>query len=282
MRAGLRQALAVLQWEGSCPDSAGDRVHHRRGDVEFVAIRQALPGLLGRLDEVEQRPDRRAQAVRDWFGAQGIDASEFDVSGKGELDPKYPNTRDERSKNRRVDVSFLTIEEKTETPPAANTAQAPAKSTPKTESTPNKQAILDELMKLEKEITEGAMMEDGDAAIAQLHALRNLGLKLAIDDFGTGHASLSYLRRFPLNRLKIDQSFVQRLGIHDGDGAIVHALIGLGHTLGMTVTAEGVETTRQEAALRAWGCDTVQGFLHGRPVPAASATQLLQRSTQLG
>ncbi|MFO1336765.1 MAG: bifunctional diguanylate cyclase/phosphodiesterase [Burkholderiaceae bacterium] len=135
---------------------------------------------------------------------------------------------------------------------------------------------------IELEITEGAMMEDGEAAIAQLHALRAMGLKLAIDDFGTGHASLSYLRRFPLNTLKIDQSFVQRLGVHDGDGAIVHALIGLGHTLGMSVTAEGLETPRQEAALRAWGCDAVQGYLHGRPMPASAATGLLRQAVQLG
>jgi EAL domain-containing protein (putative c-di-GMP-specific phosphodiesterase class I) len=136
---------------------------------------------------------------------------------------------------------------------------------------------------IELEITEGSVMDDAEASIAQLHALRALGLKLAIDDFGTGYASLSYLRRFPLDRLKIDRSFVMQLGRSAHDDTIVRTVIELAHCLGLAVTAEGVETTDQETMLHAWSCNQVQGFLHSRPGPAAGATELLraqQRATR--
>jgi diguanylate cyclase (GGDEF)-like protein len=129
---------------------------------------------------------------------------------------------------------------------------------------------------IEVEITEGSVMNDAEASIAQLHALRDMGLKLAIDDFGTGYASLAYLRRFPLDRLKIDRSFVTPLGSSADADAIVRTVIELAHCLGLSVTAEGVETQAQEALLRSWSCDVVQGFLHSRPGPAAGATALLQ------
>ena len=129
---------------------------------------------------------------------------------------------------------------------------------------------------IEVEITEGSVMNDAEASIAQLHALRAMGLKLAIDDFGTGYASLAYLRRFPLDRLKIDRSFVTPLGSSTDADAIVRTVIELAHCLGLSVTAEGVETAAQEALLRSWSCDVVQGFLHSRPGPAAGATALLQ------
>lgn len=128
---------------------------------------------------------------------------------------------------------------------------------------------------IEVEITEGSVMTDAEASIAQLHALRDMGLKLAIDDFGTGYASLAYLRRFPLDRLKIDRSFVTPLGSSADAEAIVRSVIELAHCLGLSVTAEGVETAAQETLLRGWSCDVVQGFLHARPVPAADATALL-------
>lgn len=128
---------------------------------------------------------------------------------------------------------------------------------------------------IELEITEGSVMNDAEASISQLHALRALGLQLAIDDFGTGYASLSYLRRFPLNRLKIDRSFIMQLGNSEQDDTIVRTVIELAHSLGLSVTAEGVETVAQEAMLKSWGCDSVQGFLHSRPAPAATATELL-------
>lgn len=129
---------------------------------------------------------------------------------------------------------------------------------------------------IELEITEGSVMDDAEASIAQLHALRALGLGLAIDDFGTGYASLSYLRRFPLNRLKIDRAFIKPLGSNVQDDTIVRTVIELAHSLGLSVTAEGVEYEAQEAMLQRWGCDMVQGFLHSKPSPAAVATQVLQ------
>lgn len=129
---------------------------------------------------------------------------------------------------------------------------------------------------IELEITEGSVMNDAEGSIAQLHALRSLGLQLAIDDFGTGYASLSYLRRFPLNRLKVDRSFVMQLGTTGHDDTIVRTVIELAHGLGLSVTAEGVETPEQEALLHGWGCDVVQGFLHSKPGPAPGATALLQ------
>jgi EAL domain-containing protein (putative c-di-GMP-specific phosphodiesterase class I)/GGDEF domain-containing protein len=129
---------------------------------------------------------------------------------------------------------------------------------------------------IELEITEGSVMNDAEASIAQLHALRAMGLQLAIDDFGTGYASLAYLRRFPLNRLKIDRSFVTPLGSSSDGDTIVRTVIELAHCLGLSVTAEGVETEAQEDLLRGWSCDIVQGFLRSRPGPASGATALLQ------
>jgi len=133
---------------------------------------------------------------------------------------------------------------------------------------------------IELEITEGSVMDDAEASIAQLHALRELGLQLAIDDFGTGYASLSYLRRFPLDRLKIDRSFIRQLSASEQDDTIVRTVIELAHTLGLSVTAEGVETIEQEALLERWGCDVIQGFLRFRPAPARTATSLLEQDAR--
>ena len=133
---------------------------------------------------------------------------------------------------------------------------------------------------IELEITEGSVMNDAEASIAQLHALRDMGLHLAIDDFGTGYASLSYLRRFPLDRLKIDRSFVKQLTLSEQDDTIVRTVIELAHTLGLSVTAEGVETIEQESVLQGWGCDVIQGFLRFRPAPATTATSQLEKDKQ--
>lgn len=133
---------------------------------------------------------------------------------------------------------------------------------------------------IELEITEGSVMNDAEASISQLHALREMGLQLAIDDFGTGYASLSYLRRFPLDRLKIDRSFVKQLTMSEQDDTIVRTVIELAHTLGLSVTAEGVETIEQESVLQGWGCDVIQGFLRFRPAPATTATSLLEQDKQ--
>jgi len=134
---------------------------------------------------------------------------------------------------------------------------------------------------LELEITESVMVEDAEAAIALLHRLRALGLKLAIDDFGTGYSSLAYLSRFPIHKLKIDQSFVRNMHAVTEQGAIVQATIGLGHSLGLTVIAEGVESETQRAMLSNWRCDEIQGYYYSRPLPAASALNFLEGSLQL-
>ena len=120
---------------------------------------------------------------------------------------------------------------------------------------------------LELELTESCLMDD--AAVAdKLQALRRLGVKIAVDDFGTGYSSLSYLKRYPIDKLKIDRSFVKGLGQIDDDAAIVTAIIRLGKALKLSVLAEGVENAAQRAFLKAEGCDELQGFLCGRPLPA--------------
>ncbi|MFZ4719772.1 MAG: EAL domain-containing protein [Ilumatobacteraceae bacterium] len=118
------------------------------------------------------------------------------------------------------------------------------------------------------EITETALMTDERAAVVVLRQLRNLGLHLSVDDFGTGYSSLTYLKRFPVEAIKIDHQFVSGLGINDEDTTIVEAVVQLGHSLGLSVTAEGVETPLQLASLRGLGCDRGQGYLFGRPRPA--------------
>ncbi len=118
------------------------------------------------------------------------------------------------------------------------------------------------------ELTETALMADTSAATRALRGLRGLGLHLAVDDFGTGYSSLTYLKRFPVEAIKIDRSFVTGLGLEADDTSIVEAVVRLGHSLGLTVVAEGVETPLQLNRLRELGCDRAQGYLFGRPRPA--------------
>jgi len=118
------------------------------------------------------------------------------------------------------------------------------------------------------EITESALMSDVKAATVALRELRNLGLHLAVDDFGTGYSSLTYLKRFPVEAIKVDRSFVSGLGIDPEDTTIVEAVVKLGHSLGLLVVAEGVETPLQLARLREINCDHGQGYVFGRPRPA--------------
>jgi diguanylate cyclase (GGDEF)-like protein/PAS domain S-box-containing protein len=117
------------------------------------------------------------------------------------------------------------------------------------------------------EITESVLMEDVDRSIQILLTLKDIGVGLAIDDFGTGYSSLAYLERFPVDTLKVDRSFVARLGADAADNAIVSAIMALGHALGLAVIAEGVETVEQLRILADLGCDSAQGYLFARPVP---------------
>lgn len=128
---------------------------------------------------------------------------------------------------------------------------------------------------IELEITESVVMQDADRAIEILQSLRELGLKFAIDDFGTGYSSLAYLKRFPIDKLKIDQSFVRHLSPQSADAAIVQAIITLGHSLSLDVIAEGVESEEQRECLRQWGADQIQGYFYGRPVAAETATRFI-------
>ena len=110
---------------------------------------------------------------------------------------------------------------------------------------------------------------------ATLNQLRDLGVRISMDDFGTGYSSLSYLRRFPFDKIKIDQSFVRDLDVKGDAVAIVRAVASLGESLGMSTTAEGVETPEQLDMLRAEGCKEVQGFLFSRPLPARDLRALI-------
>ncbi|MDE2336266.1 MAG: bifunctional diguanylate cyclase/phosphodiesterase [Alphaproteobacteria bacterium] len=121
---------------------------------------------------------------------------------------------------------------------------------------------------LELEVTESVFMENMQAAIDILHRLHSLGVELAVDDFGTGYSSLSYLRQFPIDRLKIDQSFIRNALVNVDDKMITRTIITLGHSLDLKVIAEGVETNEHEKFLRELNCDEVQGFKYTQPIPA--------------
>ena len=134
---------------------------------------------------------------------------------------------------------------------------------------------------LELELTESILMHDAESSATVLEALKAMGMQLAIDDFGTGYSSLSYLKRFPINTLKIDQSFVHDIAIDPDDASIVSAMIAMGKNLKQRVVAEGVETEAQLAFLRTLQCDEGQGFLLGRPLPADEFARLLRNERGL-
>ena len=123
---------------------------------------------------------------------------------------------------------------------------------------------------VELELTESTLMDRAELTLERLRAIKKLGVELAIDDFGTGYSSLNYLNRFPIDRLKIDRSFVSDMFKDPTDLAVIRAIIGLGHTLGLKVVAEGVETDREAQTLRASGCDELQGFLYAKPLSPAA------------
>ncbi len=129
---------------------------------------------------------------------------------------------------------------------------------------------------LELEVTESSVMHNAERLIDMLSNIRALGVHISVDDFGTGYSSLSYLKRFPVDRLKIDRSFVQDILVDKDSEAIVRTIIALGHNLGLKLVAEGVENAEQVAYLLANGCDELQGFYYGRPMPAHEFELLLR------
>jgi diguanylate cyclase (GGDEF)-like protein/PAS domain S-box-containing protein len=131
---------------------------------------------------------------------------------------------------------------------------------------------------LELEITEGLLMSDTETLLPMLTALADMGVRISVDDFGTGYSSLSYLKRFPLHNLKVDRSFVAGLPEHRDSVAITQAVVAMAHSLGMNVTAEGVETRAQAAFLSSIGCDKQQGYLFSRPVEALAYEQAWVRA----
>jgi EAL domain-containing protein (putative c-di-GMP-specific phosphodiesterase class I) len=129
---------------------------------------------------------------------------------------------------------------------------------------------------LQLELTESMLMHDPAASAARMRELTSHGIRIAIDDFGTGYSSLAYLKRFSLDTLKVDRSFVKDMLADAGSASIVSAVIGLAHNLHLSVTAEGVETLEQHEALRAHRCDTMQGYLFAKPMPAAEASAFIR------
>lgn len=129
--------------------------------------------------------------------------------------------------------------------------------------------------RIELEITESVLLDDDEISRATLLALREAGFKIALDDFGTGYSSLSYLSRFPVDKIKIDRSFIQSLGEGENSGAIIESVVRLGRAMGLTVTAEGVETEGQMAVLAEAGCDEMQGYLFSHAIPQEQIPALL-------
>jgi len=132
---------------------------------------------------------------------------------------------------------------------------------------------------LEIELTEGTLMQHSESTLGNLKALRGMGVRIAIDDFGTGYSSLAYLKHFNFDTLKIDRLFTSELGANDADSVLVRAILAIGREMGLTVLAEGVETEAQRDLLAGLGCSSMQGYLFGRPMPAAELEGLLSRET---
>jgi EAL domain-containing protein (putative c-di-GMP-specific phosphodiesterase class I) len=130
---------------------------------------------------------------------------------------------------------------------------------------------------LELEVTERVLMLHPQSSAPILKALRAEGIRVSVDDFGTGYSSLSYLHMFPIDSLKIDQSFIRRISTNPEDTTIVSAIIAMGKSLRLRVIAEGVETLEELTFLKAHDCDRAQGFFLGRPMPAEEFTRLLGR-----
>jgi diguanylate cyclase len=138
-----------------------------------------------------------------------------------------------------------------------------------------------EIARIEMEVTEGVLVEDADTAVAIINAFREHGFRVSLDDFGTGYASLSYLKRFRFDKLKIDQVFVRNLSGGAGSGAIVHAVVALGRALGLAVQAEGVESLEHHIFLRAAGCQYLQGYYFGKPMSKTDFDAFAEKHARL-
>jgi predicted signal transduction protein with EAL and GGDEF domain len=132
------------------------------------------------------------------------------------------------------------------------------------------------------EITEGVLIDNPDEMVRRINDLHDLGVRVALDDFGSGYSNLGYLQRFPLDKLKIDKSFVAALGRSSNGGVIIQAIVALARALGLSVLVEGVETEHQRVLLRLAGCDEMQGFLFAKPAPAKAIDRLLVQTRQDG
>ncbi|MEY4642284.1 MAG: hypothetical protein RLZZ227_2278 [Pseudomonadota bacterium] len=130
--------------------------------------------------------------------------------------------------------------------------------------------------RLELEITESMVMHNAERSLQKLHNIKALGIRIAIDDFGTGYSSLSQLKRFPVDTLKVDRSFIREIQTDDEDRAITQAIITMGKTLGLTVVAEGVETAEQQSFLCNHDCDEIQGYYFSKPIPCGEFEKLLR------
>jgi len=129
---------------------------------------------------------------------------------------------------------------------------------------------------LELEITESVVMSHGECAVAVLEQLKSIGVKIAIDDFGTGYSSLSYLKRFPIDSIKVDRTFIHDIPADSGDMKIAHAIIAMAHALRLKVVAEGVENAEQLKFLRVQRCDAAQGYFLYPPLPAGEVADVLK------
>ncbi len=135
---------------------------------------------------------------------------------------------------------------------------------------------------LKLEITESSIMEQPAQAAVLMERIRALGVRISLDDFGTGYSSLSYLRQFPIDTLKIDRSFIERLGRSDEVCEIVRTIVALAHSLGMNVTAEGIELNSQHSQLNSLDCENGQGYLYSRPVSAIDIEKILKDAQREG
>ena len=136
--------------------------------------------------------------------------------------------------------------------------------------------------RLDIEVTESALLADNEMTLGMLSELRRLGVRISLDDFGTGYSSLGYLRAFPFDKIKIDRSFVHDLASRNDSLAIIKAVIALGRSLGISTTAEGVETEEQFDLVRLEGCTEVQGYIFSPPLPASAIAELLSAPAAFG